>query len=177
MVKSISGNRSSNSTNPEEISVEELTNWMKPRLEPSLWKKYIWPKQYEKEGAQYNAQYEALLGTDQEDKENKRGISKEQFIDGVTREIRDGNQEVNHYDECWIISYKLTLVIVLIDNYSQIYCYIQAVVSLKNICRRLEHAEVYKVWPPKLFMVFVTIAQIFVFAFHKVYYSKFYGKC
>ena len=118
MVKSISGNRSSNSTNPEEISVEELTNWMKPRLEPSLWKKYIWPKQYEKEGAQYNAQYEALLGTDQEDKENKRGISKEQFIDGVTREIRDGNQEVNHYDECWIISYKLTLVIVLIDNYS-----------------------------------------------------------
>ena len=97
MLKSISGNGTSNSNNYEEISVEELTNWMKPRLEPSLWKQYLWPTQYEKEEAQYNAQYEALLGTEKDDKENKRGISKEQFIDGIIREIREGNErkEVN----------------------------------------------------------------------------------
>ena len=46
----------------------------------------------------------------------------------------------------------------------------QAIVFLKNLCRRLERAEVYKVWPPKLFMVTISLIQILMFAFHKVYY-------
>ena len=99
MAKSVFGKGTSYSNFSEEISVEELNNWMKPRLEPSLWKKYIWKTQYESEEAQYNAQYEALLGKSENgDKNNDRGVSKEKFIDGVIREIRDGNQEVNYHD-------------------------------------------------------------------------------
>ena len=47
---------------------------------------------------------------------------------------------------------------------------------LKNCCRRLECAEFYKVWPPKLFMLGVSLAQIALYLFHKVYYSTKFGK-
>ena len=68
---------------------------MKPRLEPKLWKKYIWKSQYEKEKDQYKYEYETLLGAKNGGNEKGCAISKQQFIDGVIKEIRDGNQEVN----------------------------------------------------------------------------------
>ena len=47
---------------------------------------------------------------------------------------------------------------------------------LKNCCRRLEAAEFYKLWPPQLFIVGVSIAQIGMFLFHRVYYKIEFSK-
>ena len=47
---------------------------------------------------------------------------------------------------------------------------------LKNCCRRLERAEFYKIWPPQLFMVGVSFAQIAMYGYHKAYYKHFFGK-
>ena len=76
----------------QEILEKEMRNWVQPRLKPQLWKKYLWPTQYEKEEKNYNVKFETIFGS-----KEFRGdgpISKDKFINGIINELRDGNTEV-----------------------------------------------------------------------------------
>ena len=79
-----------------EILEEEMRNWMKPRLKPQLWKKCLWRSQYKKEKDNYNSEFETLFGT--EDCWGSGPITKEKFINGVIKELREGNKKVSYFD-------------------------------------------------------------------------------
>ena len=89
----------------DALDAKELENWMVPRLEPSLWKYYLWPEGYKKEELHYEAVKKALFSTEMDDIEinrlnsdipsTQRGISKDNFLKGIVKELRDGNKEVN----------------------------------------------------------------------------------
>ena len=93
------------------LDVEELKNWMTPRLEPYAWKKYLWKKRYDSEKKHYDKVYYTLFGETITDgrgvsrrcfkskiKSCENGISKDDFLIGVTKELRKGNREVGRVD-------------------------------------------------------------------------------
>ena len=79
----------------KEILEKEMRNWIQPRLKPRLWKKYLWPTQYEMEKKSYNFKFETLFGSKEFRCDGP--ISKDQFINGIINELRDGNTEVWFY--------------------------------------------------------------------------------
>ena len=79
----------------KEILEEEMRNWIQPRLKPRLWKKYLWPTQYEKEKKSYDFKFDKIFGSNE--CRSNGPISKDQFINGIINELRDGNTEVWFY--------------------------------------------------------------------------------
>ena len=79
------------------LPISELKDWMKPKFEPPIWKKCLWPEQYEKEKKLGHKVYSDLFGKPT----SKRGslfdaenFTRTQFIDGIMEEIRYGDKEV-----------------------------------------------------------------------------------
>ena len=79
------------------LPISELKDWMKPKFEPSIWKKCLWPDQYTKEKELGTKVFSELFGKPS----NKRGsffddeyFTRTRFIDGIMEEIRYGDKEV-----------------------------------------------------------------------------------
>ena len=94
------------SNKPEEVlkndllDRDELKKWMKPRLRPSIWKKYLRKDEYQREKKQYNEQFDALFGTKDAGcidspilESSCKGISIEMFIKRLIKNLRQGNKE------------------------------------------------------------------------------------
>ena len=89
----------------DALDVKELENWMVPRLEPPLWKYYLWPEGYKNDEVHYDAMKKALFETETETIEMNRanpampptqkGIYKHKFLKGIIKELRCGNKEVS----------------------------------------------------------------------------------
>ena len=90
----------------KKVKVNELKNWLKPRSEPHYWK-YNLAKIAEKIGAtklakkledEYNKEEDNNKKTEQAfsfgDEFDKDEISRDEFISGVTANIREGKTEV-----------------------------------------------------------------------------------
>ena len=74
----------------------ELKKWMKPQLEPSFWKEYLWNGQYKIEKEEYDRKRVSLFGPEREKRYEKYGgmVSKRQVVSGLIRELRTGEKEV-----------------------------------------------------------------------------------
>ena len=77
-----------------EINEKEMRNWIKPRLKPWIWKKYLWPSQYEREQKLHKFTFESLFGSEEFQIESDGPISKDQFMNGIINELREKNTEV-----------------------------------------------------------------------------------
>lgn len=81
------------------LSVHELSKWMKPQMEPSIWKKWLgqvslkWKEHYEKEQKCYEKQYKSLT----EIFKGKKNVSKKDVMCAIIEELRKGkkNKEVH----------------------------------------------------------------------------------
>ena len=92
----------------EFLKVRELENWMTPRLEPYLWKKYLWKTRYDYEKNHYDEIKEKLFGENStsfcgeacshERNSSQDSISKKYFLKVITKELRKGNKEVGYKD-------------------------------------------------------------------------------
>ena len=83
----------------DKLDVEELKRWMKPRLQPYCWKKYLWRKRYDYEKEHYDEISEGLFGEKIDVfyvNSTQNGISKDDFFKGVTKELRKGNKKVKY---------------------------------------------------------------------------------
>ena len=89
------------------VNVSQLKNWLKPRLQPHPWKYRLgkiftkWGDEYEKEVEHSNRTSKALFGPDDDTPSHliaahltHTWISRDEFIQGVMKEIRQGKTEV-----------------------------------------------------------------------------------
>ena len=78
------------------LSIDELTKWMKPQLEPSFWKEFLWREQFEKEKKEYDNKRNTLFGPERQKRLEKYGgmISKREVVSGLIKELRTGEKEV-----------------------------------------------------------------------------------
>ena len=81
---------------PEErISVNELQNWIKPNIKPSLWKKVFIPDSYKKEKDRNEIEFEILLKRTIKADGTKDMVDKEEFIDRIMDELQKGDKIVS----------------------------------------------------------------------------------
>ena len=83
----------------DRLPISELKSWMKPKFEPSSWKYYLCKEQYQQEERMGRKEFTALFGEHSDSsasqKDNdKRSMTKDQFINGIMDEIRYGDKEV-----------------------------------------------------------------------------------
>ena len=100
------GNKSDASQH-KKVKVKLLENWLKPRLEPHPWKYRLgkifkkWGDEYQKEVEHSKRTSNALFGPDGDTVSHLTAthlthtwVSRDEFIQGVIKEIRQGNTEV-----------------------------------------------------------------------------------